>query len=213
MPAAYSLSDRATDRISKKILEYVRKAKRKLSVLGFDELNVLKETDSLYSDIERMSIREMERLYRERYEELYLFLEPTAPKNDLLDDLVDLYFAVLLGEPNETTHYAFEPELKRKRDRAKEAVNAVPTRAQKQIELDKAARFIIQQTAWYCDFTSQAAEIQAMKDAGVKKVRRHEESDDKVCALCRSLDGKVYDIGRIPALEHLNCRRYFEPYK
>lgn len=172
---------------------------------------MLHELDRLYAAFQEDAESAYMDLYRQRYEELYGFLLDEEPEEDELDELAEMYLAGMLDEPNEITKYAFEAELKRKRDRAKEAINAVPTKAQKQIELDKAGRYVIQQEAWYSDFTSQAAEIQAMKDAGVKKVRRHEMKDDKVCKVCRKLDGLVYDIRRVPPPAHINCRAWYEP--
>ena len=55
--------------------------------------------------------------------------------------------------------------------------------------------------------------LQALKDAGVKKVIRIEQDDERTCALCRKLNGKVYEIGKITPLEHLRCRRSFQPYE
>ncbi len=133
------------------------------------------------------------------------------PDEDTVDELVEMYLLWLWDEPHPVTHYAFGTETMRKRDRAKEAILSVPTKAQKQLELEKALRYMIQQAAWYVDFTSQDAEIQALKDAGVKKVQRHEMKDDRVCPLCRKLDGKIYRIEKIPPLEHLRCRRWFTP--
>ncbi|MCR5091029.1 MAG: phage head morphogenesis protein, partial [Oscillospiraceae bacterium] len=68
----------------------------------------------------------------------------------------------------------------------------------------------MQMAGWYTDFTSQDAELRAFEEAGITRVRRHEQNDEKVCALCRSLDGKIYKIDEIPVLEHLRCRRWFE---
>lgn len=161
-----------------------------------------------YTDAER-AFRDV---YLLRYLEMLRWLGEKEPDEDELDDLLDMWLAGFLKEPNEITHYAYEAELVRKRDRAKEAVDAVPTKIQKNLELEKAGRYVIQQDAWYCDFASQEAEIQALKDAGVKKAIRIEQDDDRTCATCRRLNGKVYEIDKIPPLEHLRCRRTFKPY-
>lgn len=184
-----------------------------MQTLKFDELSTLKAVDVMYERILADCEEAYRELYGERYTEMWLFLEDREPEEDDLDELVEMYLARMLDEPDENTHYAFRPELIRKRDRAKEAILAVPTKAQKQLELEKAARYVAQQAAWYADFTSQDAEIQAFLDAGVKKVRRHEMRDDRVCAQCRRLDGTVYETEKIPALPHLRCRRWFEPVK
>ena len=212
LPEPYSVADRMIKMLSLKILEETNRAKRKLSVLGFDELNVLRETDALYAKIESECRKAIWNVYYMRYSELWIWLNGNRPNEDMIDELVDMYVAGIWEIPNETTHYAFQPELIRKRDRAQEAIRSVPTKTQKQIELDKARQFVVQQSTWYLDFASQDAEIQAFKDAGVKKVQRHEMNDDKVCAVCREADGKIYDIGKIPPLPHLRCRRWFLPY-
>lgn len=178
-------------------------------ILQFDEVNVMRETDVLYSAIEKDCRKIFRQLYIDRYTELWRYLKHETPDEDIIDELVDMYLAGLWDEPNENTRYAFGTELIRKRDRAKEAVIAVPTKTQKQLELQKATRYVIQQSAWYCDFVSQDAEIQAYKDAGVKKVQRHEMNDDRVCDVCKKADGDIYPIDDIPPLPHLRCRRWF----
>ena len=198
--------------LSKRLLSEAEKTKRKLTVLGFDELNVLNQVDALYADFEKECSGAFWEVYRMRYEEICVWLKGKLPDEDLLDELVDMYLADLQDEPNPNTHYSFKSELIRKRDRAKEAIIAVPTKVQKQIELDKAVRYVIQQSAWYIDFASQDAEIQAYKDAGVEKVKRNEMNDDRTCGACERANGAVYAIDKIPPLPHLRCRRWFEPY-
>ena len=172
--------------------------------MKFDELNVMKEIDNLYSTLDANNRKHFKTLFCDRYREVY-------GEDDSVDELAEMFLAGLLSEPNENTHYTYDTEVLRKRDRAKEAVDAVPTKAQKQLEIDKAVRQWSQMTAWYADFTSQGAEINAFKNAGVKKVKRHEMDDEKTCSECKKLDGEVYDINRIPPLTHLRCRRWFSP--
>lgn len=182
--------------------------------MKFDEPNVGKEIDALYEWLDNNNRRKLKELYCERYIELWLFLmgkKFPKDKEDFLDELAEMYVFGLLYEPNEVTHYVYETEVLRKRDRAKESVLSVPTRAQKQIELDKALRFWVQMSAWYVDFTSQDAEIQVYKDCGLKKVERHEQHDNRVCKVCRNADGEIYEVDKIPTLPHINCRRWFSP--
>lgn len=148
-------------------------------------------------------------LFWERYAEVFFWLTRKKPDEDEIDDLLDMHLAGLLDEPNETTHYTYAMEVLRKRDRAKESVLSVPTKLQKQLEIDKNIRHWLQMVGWYTDFVSQDAEITAFIDAGVKKVQRHEMDDDKTCSVCRSADGEVYKINEIPTLPHLRCRRWF----
>lgn len=171
----------------------------------------MKETDELYEIFEQdceIALRDVLRL---RYEEVLMWLDKKVPSIDEVDELVEMWLTGFLNEPNEQTHYAFEPELIRKRDRAKEAIVAVPTKAQKQLELEKASRYVIQQSAWYIDFASQDAEYQAMKDAGIQKVKWNIYGDDRVCQTCFDMDGKIFPIDRVPKRPHLRCRCYLTP--
>ena len=77
----------------------------------------------------------------------------------------------LLGEVNPLTGYRYETEAIRKRDRAKEAILSSPTKAQKQIQMEKALRYWSAQTGFYVDIIADEAATRAMKDAGVQKVR------------------------------------------
>ena len=212
MPEPYRKADQCLKNLTLLILQRSNKVKRNLNSLNFDELNVMKMIDVLYEQIERDCRQAFMTLYEGRYDELLAWLKGEEPDEDKLDELVEMYFAGLFDEPHPVTNYAFDPETKRKRDRAKEAILSVPTKAQKQITMDKHIRFQLQQIGWYVDFVSQDAEIQVYKDAGIKKVQRHEMMDDRTCTTCSQLDGKVYDINKIPPLEHLRCRRWFSPY-
>lgn len=155
-------------------------------------------------------------LFKARYIEMLLYLlaeESLMPTEDTIDDLAEMHIAELLSEPNEVTHYTYDTEVYRKRDRAKEAINSVNGKVLKQIEMDKHLRYWSAMTGWYLDFVSQDAEIQAFKDAGIERVQRHEMDDDKVCAACRKADGDIYDIDKIPPLPHPRCRRWFTAAK
>lgn len=179
--------------------------------MDFDEVNVLKETQRLYQKLYDDCKRAWRDLYRDRYTEMWIWLKGEKPDEDEIDDLVEMELSGLLYVSHPVTKYIFDAEVLRKRDRMWEDMMASPTKIQKQLAMEKAAKFWVQMTGWYTDFTSQDAEITALKKAGVKKVIRHEMDDDKVCQTCRRLDGKVYEISKIPPLEHLRCRRWFEP--
>lgn len=181
-------------------------------VAKFDELNVISEVDSLYKGLYSDNWKKFKELFAARYIEMLLYLMVKAskfPTDDEIDELAEIHMAKLLSEPNEVTHYTYDTEVYRKRDRAKEAINSVNGKVLKQIEMDKHIRYWSAMTGWYLDFTSQDAEIQAFKDAGIERVQRHEMKDDKVCAVCKKADGAIYDIDHIPPLDHLRCRRWF----
>lgn len=136
-----------------------------------------------------------------------------TPVEDEIEALAEMYVAGLLTEPNEVTHYAYDAEVLRKRDRLAEAINAVDGKSSKKTEMDKGLRYWSAMTGYYADFVSQGAELESLKSAGVEQVQRHEMDDAKTCRPCREADGKIYDIDKIPPLPHLHCRRWFTPAK
>lgn len=211
MPKPYQAADRASELLNRAILKRLSKAKSSLTLLKFDELNVMREIDRLYTGIEQDCRRVFRELYIARYEALWYALKDEKPDEDELDELVEMYLAGMWDEPDELSHYAFGPELVRKRDRAKEAILAVPTKAQRQLELEKAVRFVIQQIGFYVDITEDAASLQALKDAGVKRVQWNVYGDNRVCGTCESMDGNIYPINRVPVKPHLRCRCYLTP--
>lgn len=180
---------------------------------GFDELNVFQQIDILYEQLDRYNRKKFRELWSARYLEMMLFLAAmaTAPEEDVIDEMAEMHITEILSEPNELTRYAYDTEVYRKRDRAKEAVNAVPGKVMKQVEIDRALRAWTAMSGYYLDILSSDAEIQALKDAGVQKVVRHEQKDRKTCNVCYDADGEIYPIDKIPPAPHLHCRRWFTP--
>ena len=173
---------------------------------------MIREVDTLYADMDADNRKAFKKLFVDRFFEMLLYLmadEEVVPTDDEIDELAEMHLANLLTEPNKVTHYAYDTEVYRKRDRAKEAINAVPGRVEKQIQIDKNLRYWSSMTGFYVDFVSQDAEVEALKKAGAKRVQRHEMKDDKVCSVCKKEDGAIYDIDKIPPLPHPRCRRWF----
>lgn len=213
MAEAYKLADKSIKEINRVTLKRKNQAKSKL-LLDFDELNVMRQVDSLYSDADKQIRKQYKKLWKARFLEVIALLIAAGfikrkPNEDEIEELLEMHMAGLLENPSEVTHYTYAHEVLRKRDKAKEAILSVPTKAQKQIELDKHIRYLLAQSAWYADFTSQDAEISAYEEAKVQRVQRHEQQDERVCAVCKSLDGTIYDVDKIPILEHIGCRRFF----
>ena len=202
----YRLADLTISLLNRQSAQRARKTKNKLTVLKFDEANVLKETDSLYSWLDQNNRKKYGELFIERYKELN-----GKRKGDAIEELMEMRLAGLLDEPNEVTHYTYASEVLRKRDKLKEAIFAVPTRVQKQMEIDKAIRYFLQQTAFYVDLVSDDATLCALKDNGVKKVIWNTQDDGRVCKDCRDKDGKIYLIDNVPVKPHPRCRCYIVP--
>lgn len=46
------------------------------------------------------------------------------------------------------------------------------------------------------------------KETGVKKVRRNEILDSKICGTCAEINGKIYDLDKAPSVQHPLCRGF-----
>lgn len=210
-PKPYRLADKTIAALNKKIAARFGRTKRSLLLDNFDELSVYRGMESLYKGLNSDNETAFRELYAARYKELYLYLKHSWPGEDELDDLVEIYLANLLTDPNPVTHYAYDSEVLRKRDRAIEAVNSVPTKSEKDYEFEKAMRYWSQQTGFYIDIIADEAALQSMKDCGVKKVRWHTQEDKKVCDECKERNNKVYDIDAVPEKDHPRCRCWLSP--
>ena len=179
--------------------------------LKFDELNVMQTMESLYKAIDDDCKKAFRKLFRDRYIEMWMFLKGKKPHEDIIEELLEMEMAGLFDEVNEQTHYIFEAEILRKRDRAVEAIWSSPSRVQKQIEVDKAMKYLSQQIGFYTDIVSDDAAIDALKNAEVKRVRWNAQKDQRVCQKCKSLDGQIFELRKVPDHPHLRCRCWLSP--
>ena len=51
------------------------------------------------------------------------------------------------------------------------------------------------------------------RETGVKKVKRNETLDNRICDECRELHGKVFDLEKAPGIIHPLCRGFNEVYE
>ena len=50
------------------------------------------------------------------------------------------------------------------------------------------------------------------KETGVKKVKRNEVLDNRICEECKAIDGKIFDLDKAPGIIHPLCRGFNEVY-
>lgn len=195
----YELSDRASKLLDRKAVRRFEAARRKLAVLKFDELNVIKTIKALYRDLAADNKKAFTDLAIMAYEDAV-----DRELDDEEDELMGLWLmSEVLDKPNPVTGYIYTNEVERKRDRATESINASTKKRQ---EFQKALRYWSRMGGEYADIVTDEATLKAFKDSGVKKVRWKTEEDDKVCAVCGPRDGKVYDIDKVPTKPHWGCR-------
>lgn len=200
----YDYTDARIKRLNRQFLRLFQRVR----LLNFDELNVLNDVSAVY----RKSDRSAKAAYLDIAEYAYAFglleAEKAGFRPKRRRDIDRDWVLDFLEEEDMVTLYRYEPELDRKRDRLVEAL-AMTNKPNK--EIDKALRYLIMQTTHYADKATAQAELQAFKDAGVKKVMWLTERDDRVCSVCQPLDGKIYKISscpQIPAHWRCRCRLY-----
>ena len=212
-PKPYRLADIAVRQLNRSIVRRFEQTKQALVLAKFDELSVYKQIGLLYEQLDEDNRKKFRELFIARYREMFPFFGRKAPDEDTLDELADLYLSGLLSESNDLTHYIYNAETLRKRDRAIEAVNSVPNSSEKDYEFEKAMRYWSQQTGFYIDIVADDAALDAMKKCGVKRVQWVTQTDERVCKDCENLNGKIFDIDKVPPKPHVRCRCWLKPVK
>lgn len=203
-----------------KLLEIEKKKVKtefnRLSVTGFDELNVVntqKTTQKLFDQF----MADNERLFllsaKDAYNKATKKARADGFKGEESEVNNDFVAAVLAGY-NFTTGYLYSKEAERKRLRLNEQIltaREYNNRSMYQASLRRAANLWWTQTVQYGISMVDEATIKSFKDMGVKNVRWIAADDEKTCPTCGERDNKVYRLNKIPPKPHYGCRCYIVP--
>lgn len=200
MSNPYSKTDKVINAINRRIvIEFGIMRSR----LVFDELTIMKLIKNLY-----------EQLYVE-VKQFYIALIKSEYYNQtdsVLEELKleNLLKGVLQGY-NPVTLYVFENEFSRKAERLIEAL--LGDWANKDTIIDKHMKYLARQIAQGAITARDDSVKQAYEDLGITQVIWQTAEDEKVCSHCNELDGRVYDISKVPDKPHFNCRCIILPYE
>jgi len=180
------------------------------STAVFDELNVL------YKDIERYG----RSMYKAIAEEAYN--DEAKQRRGLEED----FMLLILDEPNIYTTVTYTNELERRAERFAEQITAAINRSLQsedrtnengvKIPLESEIRKLFKKEyasmtlfidSYMVDTVDRARE-QAFKDDDVRRVRWVTRMDGRECDYCRSLNGHVFPVNRVPTKPHPHCRCY-----
>lgn len=205
-----------------KLLEIEKKKIRtefnRVSVMGFDELNVVNTrttTQSIYDNF----LSDNESLYLKAAKDAYKNAVSVAKADgyDGVETEVDGDWLVgMLAGYNLVTGYLYNKEADRKRLRLNEQIltaREYSNRTMFQNSLRKAANLWWTQTTQYGISAVDEATIKGFKDMGVKEVRWIAADDEKTCLICGARDNKIYKLNKIPPKPHYGCRCYVVPVK
>ena len=197
----YDLADKAIELLNRKATKRFEDAKDEAARHGFDELNVLEVTRTLYQDLQADNQSVFLELAQERYQE-------SEPHGEEPPDLA--WLLALLAAYNAVTKVIYDNDVDRKRQYTAEGINSSTAKV---TEFRRGLHYWASITADYADIVTDESTLKAYRDAGVKKVRWVTAGDEKVCETCRERDGKVYSINAIPAKPHRRCRCIWEAVK
>ena len=189
----YQTADKVISYLIKRYGRLFRKAR----TTAFDELNVIAVSHDIYDTALNETKQEMARLSRVVYERY-------GEREDF-DGTAFVLALMLAYDP--VTKYVYENEVDRKRARFVEGVLGSPSPLE---EIKLAERLWVSMNKVFADEVTFQTMIQAYRDMGVKKVRWVTSEDERRCATCGAMHGKIYSIDKVPPKPHRNCRCWVE---
>lgn len=201
MNGYYALTDKAIDLLNMRAVKRFEDAKDEAAQRGFDELNVLEVTRTLYDQLRKDNQDVFLELAQERYQE-------AEPHGEELPDLA--WLLALLAAYNAVTKVIYDNDVDRKRQYASEGINS---RTAKVTEFRRGLHYWADLTEQYADIVTDETTLKAYRDAGVKRVKWHAVLDGKECETCKERDGKIYPINAVPPKTHKHCRCWMEAVK
>lgn len=202
----YGPADDAIKRMNRRNL----KAFDRLRLMKNDEINLIREVSKVY----RESAKYARQCYYEIAVQVYIVaailghMTNAEATKEVDDDITLDWVDEMLEETDFVTLYRFDRETERKAQRLAETLSATDKWND---EIDKALRYWTLQVGQYAINVTDRARLEAFMRAGVKRVKWNTEKDERVCAECHKMDGKVFDIEDAPPKMHINCRCFYTP--
>lgn len=205
------------DSLLAKAKKKIRTEFNRLGVMGFDSLNVV-NTKKVTKEMFDRLLSDNEKTYRKAAEDAYSKAKKKAEAAGYTEEEPEgvggeWLLGVLLAY-NLITGYLYDREAERKRLRLNEQIltaREYDSREMYNESLRKTANLWWTQTFQYGITVVDEATIQAYEDMGVEKVKWIATVDSRTCKVCRERNGKIYQLSKVPAKTHYNCRCYLEP--
>lgn len=205
------------DSLLEKVKKRIRREINRLGVMGFDNLNVT-NTKKVTKEMFDRLLAENEKAYQKAAKDAYSKAKKKAEENGYeKQEKTDLTSGWLLGvltAYNMITGYLYDREAERKMLRLNEQILTAREYENREMyneSLRKLANMWWTQTLQYGVTVVDEATIQAYEDMGVDKVKWIATVDKRTCEVCRERNGKIYELSKVPAKTHYNCRCYLEP--
>ena len=192
-------------------LKRIRSSFNRLSVMSFDELNVVntrKTTQKMYDGL----LKDNERIYLKVARDAY----KKATEGEEKTEIDREWLVGVLAGYNLVTGYIYSREADRKRLRLNEQILTAREYGNRQMfqdSLRRSANLWWTQTTQYGITAVDEATLQGFKDIGIKRVQWIAADDEKTCPVCGARDNKIYHINKVPPKPHYGCRCYLVPVK
>ena len=193
MSNPYTLADKVIAYLTKRYIKLFGKVRG----MVFDEMNVISVSHEIYDTALVETKREMARLSKKVYEKYN--------ESDNFDSEGFVLALMLAYDP--TSKYIYQNEVDRKRARFVEGVLSSDFPME---EVKASQRLWIAMNKVFADEVTFQTMIKAYKDSGVKRVRWVTSPDERRCATCGAMHGKVFHIDKVPSKPHRNCRCWVE---
>lgn len=209
---------RYLDKLLAEAKKKIRTEFNRISVTGFDELNVVNTRKATQEMFDRF-LNDNEAMYLRVAKDAYKKAVKAAKEENFSgeESAIDSAFitSVLTGY-NLVTGYLYDKESDRKRLRLNEQILTAREYSDSQMfqdSLRRTANLWWTQTTQYGISMVDEATIKGFKDMGVKKARWIAADDEKTCPTCGERDNKVYRLNKIPPKPHYGCRCYIVPVR
>lgn len=204
------------DKLIPKLKKRIRCEYNYLSVLPFDEINIISVkayTEDMFKRLLKFNKDEYLKIIRYSIKYAKNVLNGFSKSYKDIDE--EDFLEYVLSSYNIVTGYLYEKEAQRKRLRLVEEILTAKEYLQRGIlnkSLKQSANLWFTQSLQYGIDVTDKTVIEVYKRNGIKKVVWVSEKDNKVCDKCKKLDGEVFEIDNLPSKAHYNCRCYFIPY-
>lgn len=220
------MNEKAEKALFKPLDEYIKRLKRQvrqefmaLSLLGFDELQVVRltaKTQSMYKRLDETNRAEYEKLAEHAWgwamEWYFGMFDSKWDKPKKID--AEKFVAKTLAGYNPVTQYIYNREVERKQMRLNEAILTAKEymdREQLKKAVKKAADLWYTQSSQYGVDILLGAMEETYESAGVTRLMWNSMEDTRVCEVCDSLNGKIFRVENYPPRQHYGCRCYPTP--
>lgn len=207
MSNLFDYTDRIIKLQNRKFLVWFSKLN---NITDYDELNVFDKVKSVYENCDSVMRECMRVLIYKVYPKCFKEVKKKADE-DIWEEYLDLWLDDELDAYDPTMKYAYTTEVERKQARCAESILAVKDKSKAKAEVKTALRYWSKMCANFADIITIDAQIKAYKDAGVKKVKWIAMDDASVCIECVELNGKIFDIDKVPPRPHIGCRCILKP--